>query len=37
MTYIVGDCLEKLVDVQDESVTTIYLDPPFDSGRDYTL
>ena len=37
MTYIVGDCLEKLVEVQDESVTTIYLDPPFDSGRDYTL
>jgi DNA modification methylase len=37
MTYIVGDCLEKLVDVEDGSVTTIYLDPPFDSGRDYTL
>lgn len=37
MEYIIGDCLDKLDLVKDESVTTIYLDPPFDSGRDYTM
>jgi site-specific DNA-methyltransferase (adenine-specific) len=37
MKFIVGDCLEKLDDVDDNTVTTVYLDPPFDSGRDYTM
>jgi len=37
MTFIRGDCLEKLDDVADASITTIYLDPPFDSGRDYKM
>jgi len=37
MEYIIGDCLEKLDLVKDESIALIYLDPPFDSGRDYTM
>ena len=37
MRLIIGDCLEKLDDVPNPSVTTIYLDPPFDSGRDYKM
>jgi site-specific DNA-methyltransferase (adenine-specific) len=37
MEYIIGDCLEKLDDVKDDSIAMIYLDPPFDSGRDYTM
>ena len=37
MKFIVGDCLEKLDDVDDNTVTTVYLDPPFDSGRDYKM
>lgn len=37
MTFIRGDCLEKLNDVTNASITTIYLDPPFDSGRDYKM
>ena len=37
MTFIRGDCLEKLDDVADASIATIYLDPPFDSGRDYKM
>ena len=37
MKFIHGDCLEKLDDVADASITTIYLDPPFDSGRDYKM
>lgn len=37
MRYIIGDCLEKLDLVENGTVTTIYLDPPFDSGRDYTM
>jgi len=37
MRYIIGDCVEKLDAVEDATVTTIYLDPPFDSGRDYKM
>jgi len=37
MEYIIGDCLEKLSLVKDGSIAMIYLDPPFDSGRDYKM
>jgi DNA modification methylase len=30
-----GDCLEQLKAVEDESIDFLYLDPPFFSGRDY--
>ena len=35
--FKVGDCLSLIPDVSDGSVRAIYLDPPFDSGRDYKM
>jgi hypothetical protein len=35
--FRLGHCLNSLKIVPDESVRAIYLDPPFDSDRDYTL
>jgi DNA modification methylase len=35
--FMEGDCLKCLDSVENESVQTIYLDPPFDSDRDYML
>ena len=37
MRLIIGDCLEKIDVIENGTVTTIYLDPPFDSGRNYTM
>lgn len=37
MNIRLGDCRTLLRDVAPESVQTIYLDPPFNSNRDYTL
>ncbi len=30
-----GDCLEKLPDLPDACVDLIYIDPPFNSNRNY--
>lgn len=35
--FVLGDCLTALDAVENKSVDMIYLDPPYDSGRDYTL
>ena len=35
--FTVGDCLTLFENVVDDSVQTVYLDPPFDSGRDYKM
>ena len=35
--FVLGDCLKELLKIADESIDTIYLDPPFDSNRIYTL
>jgi DNA modification methylase len=32
-----GNCLELIPDLEDGSVQTVYIDPPFNSGRIYTL
>ena len=32
-----GDCLKMLKDIPDESVDLIYLDPPFNSNRNYEV
>ena len=37
MKYIIGDCIEKMDLIENYSITSIYLDPPFDSGRNYTM
>ncbi|NCS82390.1 MAG: site-specific DNA-methyltransferase, partial [Ignavibacteria bacterium] len=39
MNYIyLGDCLNVLRDnIKDESVDLIYIDPPFNSKRDYNI
>jgi DNA modification methylase len=37
-TLYLGDCLNVLRDsVADESVDLIYIDPPFNSKRDYNM
>jgi len=37
-TIYLGDCLEVLRDnIPDESVDLIYIDPPFNSKRDYNI
>jgi DNA modification methylase len=37
-TLYLGDCLNVLRDsVADESVDLIYIDPPFNSKRDYNI
>jgi site-specific DNA-methyltransferase (adenine-specific) len=35
--FTLGDCLQTLQSVKDESIRMIYMDPPFDSDRNYTL
>lgn len=35
--FTVGDCLELIKTVEDNTIQTVYLDPPFDSGRDYKM
>ena len=35
--FSVGDCLHKLNELDNESVRMIYLDPPFNSDRNYVL
>lgn len=35
--FRVGDCLALLDDVENSSIQTVYLDPPFNSGRDYKM
>jgi DNA modification methylase len=35
--FVLGDCLQELGKVSDESIDSIYLDPPFDSNRIYKL
>lgn len=35
--FVLGDCLTALDALENKSVDMIYLDPPYDSGRDYTL
>lgn len=37
MSIQLGDCRQLLQTLEDRSVQTIYLDPPFNSNRDYTL
>ena len=37
MKYIIGECIEKMDLIENYSITSIYLDPPFDSGRNYTM
>ncbi|MEQ8844561.1 MAG: hypothetical protein RIB58_06875 [Phycisphaerales bacterium] len=32
-----GDCLDKLVDLPDNCVDLIYIDPPFNSNRNYEV
>jgi DNA modification methylase len=32
-----GNCLQLIPDLEDASVQTVYVDPPFNSGRTYTL
>ena len=32
-----GDCLEKLADLPDNSVDLVYIDPPFNSNRNYEV
>lgn len=34
---LIGDCLERMGDIQEESIDLIYLDPPFFSDRRHTL
>lgn len=36
-TFTVGDCRNLITTIKDESVQTVYLDPPFDSGRNYKM
>ena len=35
--FILGDCLTLLLTLENDSIDTIYLDPPFDSNRIYKL
>jgi DNA modification methylase len=35
--FLLGNCLSLLLTLENESIDTIYLDPPFDSNRNYTL
>jgi len=35
--FVLGDCLTLLDSVENKTVDMIYLDPPYDSGRDYVL
>jgi DNA modification methylase len=35
--FILGDCLKELPNITNDSIDMIYLDPPFDSNRIYTL
>jgi len=37
ITIHIGNCVDKLKLVNDKIITTIYLDPPFDSDRVYKL
>lgn len=37
MTFYLGNCLSILPTLENDSVDTIYLDPPFDSNRNYIL
>lgn len=37
MTVLLGDCLEQLKNIQDESIDLVYLDPPFFTQRKHTL
>ena len=37
VVFQLGDCITRLKDVVDESVRVIYLDPPFNSDRNYVL
>ena len=31
---ILGDCLEKMKDIEDKSVNLVLIDPPYNIGRD---
>lgn len=35
--FILGNCIQKLDDIPQESMDAIYLDPPFDSDRNYSV
>lgn len=37
ISFRLGDCVERLKDVENDSVRVIYMDPPFNSARDYVL
>jgi len=37
INFLLGNCLTLLLTLENESVDTIYLDPPFDSNRNYAL
>lgn len=36
-TFTTGDCLTLLDGIKNDSIQMVYLDPPFDSGRDYKM
>ncbi|MEK7264447.1 MAG: site-specific DNA-methyltransferase, partial [Bacteroidota bacterium] len=36
-TLYLGDCLNVLRDIPNDSVDLIYIDPPFNSKRDYNI
>ena len=33
--FVLSDCLQELVKIANESIDSVYLDPPFDSNRIY--
>lgn len=37
MSLLLGDCLEKMKEIEDESVDLIYLDPPFFTQKEQSL
>lgn len=37
MTVLLGDCLEQLKNIPDESIDLVYLDPPFFTQRKHSL
>lgn len=37
LSFYLGNCLTLLPTLEDDSIDTIYLDPPFDSNRNYAL
>ncbi len=32
-----GDCFKLIDEIDDESIDLIYLDPPFNTGKDYNI